>query len=91
MSDSREGSFSVISGFLEILAGIGLLVWHCFRYLQEGVFSVLSFIDMGRWLGLSWAHSPQSWLGLHEVLTYLPVFVILLLHGLWLFFYGPTD
>ena len=74
----------LVLGILVSLAGLGVLAWQAVGYLQTGswprmsVFAVLA-------PHLPWLTHPESWLGLHALVTkgarLLPIWVLLLVCG----------
>jgi hypothetical protein len=55
------------------LACFGILFYQGSKFLQIGVWQSVSVIDALRYFGSEWAHSPNTWLGVHKILDFLPM------------------
>lgn len=72
-SSSNENAWVLVIffGIGCMLAGLGLQIWH---YLQYGIWLPLDVITVGvefGVIGIDWASSPQSWIGVHTILVFL--------------------
>lgn len=91
--DFYEEVFIVIAYFFAVLAGAGLLLWHCFNWLKSGFWapiparSAFDYFDMN----LAFIFNPTEWFGLAKILRWLlelplfiigPVVVVLTAHAL---------
>ncbi|MER8529583.1 hypothetical protein [Mesorhizobium sp. M1272] len=82
---------AVIVGFILVLAGIGVLGVQTYWYLQSGMWTPLSLIDVGQMYLTAekapWVFFPQSWLGVYKILAWIPssgllfAFGILIING----------
>ena len=64
-------TFASLAGFASFVIGIGYQVW---MYLQYGSWVSLDIVTVGLWLGViheEWALFPNSWVGLHHILSFL--------------------
>ena len=64
-----------------LLGGLFIIGMQIFFYLKEGAWNSVSIIDGLVELNLKWAINPQDWLGLWNILDFLPLSVSLLVLG----------
>ncbi len=71
------------------ITGPAILIWQMYKYLRFGSWSALSVIDAIKWCNVQWAASPRDWIGLHQILEWMPLSVLpILLVGLvWMIVY----
>lgn len=85
---------AVIIGFIFVLAGIGVLGLQCFWYLQSGMWTPLSLIDVGQMYLTAekapWVFFPQSWFGVYKILAGIPSSGLLFAFGI-LIIYGSDN
>jgi len=64
-----------------VVLPIPIIGWQIYSYLKTGEWLPISMLDGLAWLGLDWARIPNqpNWVGLHEILTFMPLSI-----GLWL-------
>jgi hypothetical protein len=70
----RELCFLCAGGFA--FAGLGLLGFHVLDWLKHGVWASYSTLHLAAWSGgnfTSWAADPSSWIGVHKILAWLPL------------------
>lgn len=76
---------SIIPGLLWFLAGLAILGWQCFAYLRDGMWTPISLLTIYQHLVagelLNWVHRPDSWQGLHKVLSVIPPSAVLMVVG----------
>ena len=87
--------FLMFSASLVILAGIGIVSYQSFMWLQDGIwqelplFSAFSFLLEGTALH-GWVSDPQSWLGLHNMVVWslenIPLALVLIIDGMAVIF-----
>ena len=60
-------------GLLGFFAFVGCLAYQSFLFLKYGMWVGFDLVDVGLMLNPSsqWLHSPDSWNGLHKVLTWI--------------------
>lgn len=75
-------------GFLLVLAGVTILGIQTFAFLMHGEwhpFTAMNLIQLaysntsGRWP--SWVIEPDTWIGVHAVLSWLPASLSLIIVG----------
>ena len=64
------------------LAAVGIVGWQIYSYLRLGAWQPLSIITALTWLNVDWARSPHDWVGVHKVLTGIPLSLAALLGGM---------
>ena len=87
--------FLMFSASLVILAGIAIVSYQSFMWLQDGIwqelslFSAFSYLLEGTALH-GWVSDPQSWLGLHNMVVWslenIPLALVLIIDGLAVIF-----
>lgn len=74
----------MLIGVLIILAGLGVLCLQVFAYLKTGDWKSVSALSVAS-MQFSWFKNPQSWFGLHDIVSdmlgILPLSVALVLLG----------
>ncbi len=89
--------YAVLTIFLATcFGGIIVVMYQCYLYLSEGFWTSISlldlifkFIDIGSGLRY-WAAHPTSWIGLHKILTYLPLSLTSIVGGYVFFFFADS-
>lgn len=66
------------------LSGSWVVGKQCYTYLRYGVWESRSVIDLMRFFGSNWAASPDDWIGLYNVLEWMPMSIALVLAGFFL-------
>lgn len=67
-----------------LLSGAGVVIWQIHFYLKHGTWPHVSVINALDWMGYMWAHNPQSWFGLNQLLSYVPLSGFLVVGGVYL-------
>jgi hypothetical protein len=55
------------------VAGMGIFLYQCYLYLLVGEWHSISMLSVMKYIGIAWALHPQSWIGLHKILDFLPL------------------
>ena len=70
----------LLAGAILMLVGAFILLWQCWRWLETGAWPSLSLID--GWLyawgctwECNWLIQPDRWIGLHKIVSAVPVSV----------------
>ncbi len=83
----------ILIGVLIVVAGVGVLCLQIFAYLKTGDWKSVSTLSVAS-LQFSWLKSPQSWFGLHEIVSdmlgILPLSLALVLLGLLVAGFGSA-
>ena len=83
----------ILVGVLIVLAGVGVLCLQLYAYLKTGDWKSVSTLSVAS-LQFSWLKSPQSWFGLHEIVSdmlgILPLSLALVLLGLLVAGFGSA-
>jgi hypothetical protein len=92
LSDKREllALLSINFGIIAFISGFGTLLVQAFVYLKYGIWkpwSGLSFIEI---FGISWTVKPESWLGLHNALSWLSLSGLFFIVGGLAFLFALT-
>ncbi|UCD69636.1 MAG: hypothetical protein JSW48_06120 [Betaproteobacteria bacterium] len=58
-----------------LLAAIGILSWQALSWLKTGDWQVLTLMSGLSSFGVDWASSPESWIGIHNLLKEIPLTV----------------
>ncbi len=58
----------VVAGMLTALAGLGVLGMQVYRYLRSGAWDSISLLELVAPY-CPWFHRPESWFGLHRIVT----------------------
>lgn len=64
-----------------LVLGAGVLVYQCYQWLRFSVWVPISIISALQWLEMPWALSPRDWLGLFELLNFVPLSIGLPVFG----------
>jgi hypothetical protein len=74
-SDDRSAYITyAISIVMSVIYGLYVFAAQVFDYLKTGIWTSHSFMEfVGRFNTDGWASDPQSWIGLHNILTSLPL------------------
>ena len=83
----------ILLGVLIVLAGIGVFCLQVFAYLKTGDWKPVSTLSVAS-LQFSWLKNPQSWFGLHDIVSdmlgILPLSLALVLLGLLIAGFGSA-
>jgi hypothetical protein len=66
----RLMTWPIAIGFLACFV---ILFRQCVKYLQIGEWPSLSVIDALHYFGSEWARAPDAWLGVHDLLDFMPM------------------
>jgi len=81
--DSSDFDFSgVIIVGLIILGGVGFFIGQVLFYLKDNIWHSISIITALQWFDNKWAQNPETWVGLWNVLEFLPLSLSLIVLGL---------
>lgn len=72
----------IIPASIFIVPGAILGIWKLFFYLKNGEWIEISTLDAMSIVGIDWATNPQSWLGIHKILSGLSLVDFLGLSGI---------
>lgn len=83
MIDFDDLVMRIIAGAFA-LAGISVIGVQVVNFLYHGSWEPVSLITGLQWLGANseWLQSPNSWVGLHSVLEFIPLSLTFLITGL---------
>ena len=74
--------FVIIIGIIFILAGMVLFGYQIFLYLWDGNWHSISLMTLLLILEPSpWIRNPETWLGLHKILSIMPLSLTLIVFG----------
>lgn len=74
--------FYLLFGAALVLAGFGILGLQVYAFLQSGQWTPFAITELLALLpGNTWATSPEKWVGLHLVLSYIPTSAVLIVFG----------
>lgn len=68
-----------------IFSGLGIFVNQIYTYLKLGEWQPYSIVDSFKSVGLKWASTPNDWIGLWEVLNFMPLSLVLIILSLVVF------
>lgn len=68
----------LVIGFIGTLAILG---FQAYIFLQDGIWPEMSVMTALRLFDVPWAIFPQEWLGIHKILTHVPLSLSALLIG----------
>jgi hypothetical protein len=95
MASLRERREIAVLGLVFFLAAAVTFAIQVFWFLREAVWYHLSLMDVARMLvapeKAPWAFEPQSWLGLHAILEWMPLSLALIGMGLLAFIGAIAD
>lgn len=96
-SKESESSVSLADDFasvftstvtLLILGAIGIVGWQLYTYLKLGEWHSISVITAMRWCEIKWSFSPTGWLGLYEILDFVPLSIAVFCAAIAVLFAG---
>lgn len=58
---------------LAYLIPLGIVGWQTFFFLKDGRWIALSLISPLQWINCRWANHPNDWIGLHQLLDFVPL------------------
>lgn len=76
--------WTVMSG---IFGAIGIVGWQLYTYLKLGEWHSISVITAMRWFEIKWSFSPTGWLGIYEILDFVPLSIAVFCAGIILAFF----
>jgi hypothetical protein len=72
-------AYSVLG--LSVLGALGIFGWQCYTWLRFRHWVSLSALTALQWFEVPWALWPRDWLGLHAVLSWAPLALVLPILG----------
>ena len=69
------GSIALYCVGLGLFAAIGILGWQILDWLKTGDWQALTLMSALASIGVDWASTPQSWIGIHNLLKEIPLTV----------------
>lgn len=72
---SESDNIRAIALILLLFGGLGVMGWQIYGYLKFGVWMPISIITALEWMQVQWAHSPNDWIGLHNIVQKIPLSV----------------
>src|SRR5437016_2170004 len=67
--------------FIGVLTAVGIVGWQLYSYLRSGAWPSLSIMSVLLWLDVDWARAPSDWVGVHKLLSQLPLSLAFLVAG----------
>ena len=65
--------------YLFTVTAFGTFAYQMYLYIKAGVWQENSVINVLNYFGLAWAESPEIFIGLHELLSEVPLWTVLLI------------
>lgn len=62
--------------------GLCILIWQIYGYLRFENWRSLSLVDVLSSFEVKWAIAPTDWIGLHRILEWTPLSLLVLIVGL---------
>ena len=69
------GTIALYCVGLGLFAAIGILGWQALAWLKTGDWHALTLMSGLAAFGVEWACSPESWIGIHNLLKEIPLTV----------------
>lgn len=67
---------------LAFFAALGVLGWQAIDWMRTGEWQTLTLISSLAIFGVQWASSPNSWIGIHNLLRNVPLTVAVFWAGM---------
>ncbi|MGS0696112.1 hypothetical protein [Shewanella sp. 0m-4] len=83
-------SLYLIVAILLLLSGIGLVTSQSYNYLRFGNWEIISVVDGLALIEFNWAVDPKDWLGVWNILSKIPLSLILCLSSFYAFHLSDT-
>ena len=78
---ARRSAFQAGVGGFIVVAGLGVLGSQSYMFLRESLWESMSIITGLAMMDVDWASNPTDWLGLHHILSVVPLSLALVLTG----------
>lgn len=78
-------AIQVTLGVAMLVAGVAVFGFQIYWYLKNGSWMPLSLIDVASKLDVAWAQSPNDWVGIWEILNYVPTAAFLFATGVYIY------
>ena len=74
---------AALSLAVSLFSGLCVFAWQIYEFLRFDIWHSVSLIDVLRIAEMSWATSPNDWLGLHRILEWIPLSLLLPITGVF--------
>jgi len=76
------GTTALYCAGLGLFAALGVLGWQALTWMKTGEWPMLTLMTGLASFGVDWASSPESWIGIHNLLAYVPLTVAVFWAGM---------